>query len=99
MQKDKEKKKKKLAAALKSRFMLVPHMPAQVASYLLDVGYTDVFQLRGRAAESIFEEIKKLDFLAEAKIVLPALRLAIYFSENSENPDRRLLNLQAWAEA
>lgn len=92
----KEAKKKVDLVALQSSFMRVPHMPVRVARYLLDAGYTDLFQLSGRSAESLLAEIRKHDFLAEEKSVLPALRLAIYFSENSSAPDKSLLNLHAW---
>ncbi len=92
----KEPKKKADLAALQSAFMRVPHMPVFVARYLLDAGYTDLFQLAGRSAESLFSEIRKLDFLAEEKRVLPALRLAVYFSENQNAPDKSLLNLHSW---
>ncbi|MBQ6705194.1 MAG: hypothetical protein IJN19_04250 [Opitutales bacterium] len=91
-----EPKKKVDLAALQSAFMRVPHMPVAVARYLLDAGYTDLFQLSGRSAESLLAEIRKHDFLADEKVVLPALRLAIYFSENQSAPDKSLLNLHAW---
>ena len=91
-----EPKKKADLEALKSPFMHVPHFPVRVARYLLDAGYTDLFQLSGRSADSLLAEIRKRDFLAEEKLVLPALRLAIYFSENEAAPDKRLLDLHAW---
>ncbi len=91
-----QKKKKVDLEALKSAFMRVPHMPVRVARHLLDAGYTDLFQLSGRSAESLFAEIRKHDFLADEKTTLPALRLAIYFSENETAPDKNLLNLHAW---
>lgn len=91
-----EPKKKVDLAALQSSFMRVPHMPVSVARYLLDAGYTDLFQLAGRSAESLLAEIRKHDFLAEDSRVLPALRLAIYFAENEHEPDKSLLNLHAW---
>ena len=91
-----ESKKKADLEALSSAFMRVPHMPVRVARLLLDAGYTDVFQLSGRSAESLFADIRKHDFLAEEKTVLPALRLAIYFAENESSPDKSLLNLHAW---
>lgn len=91
-----QKKKKVDIAALKSPFMRIPQMPVAVARYLLDAGYTDLFQLQGRSAESLFAEIQKSSVLLPAPNTLPALRLAIYFSENEINPDRALLNLHAW---
>lgn len=76
--------------------MRIPQMPVAVARHLLDAGYSDIFQLQGRSAESLFEEIRKHDFMAQAQDVLPALRLAVYFAENPNNPDRSRLQLHAW---
>lgn len=89
-------KKKTDFAALQSAFMRVPQMPVVVARHLLDAGYTDLFQLVGRSPDSLFAEIRKRDFFAPEREVLPALRLAVYFAENSDAPDRKLLNLHAW---
>jgi len=90
------KKEKADVEALRSAFMHVPHMPVRVARYLLDAGYKDLFQIAGRAPESLFAEILKHDFLAPRERVLPALRLAVYFAENEHLPDRSLLSLDAW---
>lgn len=92
----KGKKKKTDPVALGSPFMRIPHMPVAVARWLIDAGYSDVFQLRGRSADSLFVEIRKVDFAAEPAVALPALRLAVYFAENEGSADRALLNLQAW---
>ncbi len=91
-----QKKKKVDLAALQSPFMRIPQMPVAVARYLLDAGYTDIFQLQGRSAESLLQEIRKSANLLPESNTLPALRLAIYFAENENNPDRALLNLHAW---
>lgn len=91
-----QKKKKVDLVALQSPFMRIPQMPVAVARYLLDAGYTDIFQLQGRSAESLLEEIRKSSDLLPGTDTLPALRLAIYFSENAGNPDRSRLNLHAW---
>lgn len=90
------KKKKVDLEALKSSFMRVPQMPVRVARGLLDAGYADLFQLAGRSAESLLADVRKHDFLADEKTFLPALRLAVYFSENESAPDRKLLSLHAW---
>ncbi len=91
-----QKKKKVDLVALQSPFMRIPQMPVAVARYLIDAGYTDIFQLQGRSAESLLEEIRKSANLLPEPSTLPALRLAVYFSENQSNPDRSLLNLHAW---
>lgn len=90
------KKKKVDSVALASPFMRIPQMPVAVARYLIDAGYTDIFQLQGRSAESLFDEIRKHDFAVQPREILPALKLAVYFSENADNPDRSRLNLHAW---
>ncbi|MCR5184175.1 MAG: helix-hairpin-helix domain-containing protein [Opitutales bacterium] len=82
--------------AVLSSFMHVPNMPVKVARWLLDAGYHDLFELQGRSAESLFREIQKVDFMAESKIALPALRLAIYYYENRDCIDRKLISLSAW---
>lgn len=90
------KKEKVDTEALRSAFMHVPHMPVFVARYLLDAGYKDLFQIAGRAPESLFSEILKNDFFAPQERVLPALRLAVYFAENEYSLNRALLTLDAW---
>lgn len=90
------KKRKVDSEALGSPFMRIPQMPVFVARYLLDAGYSELFQLQGRSAESLFEEIRKSSILIPEADTLPALRLAIYVAENPANPDRSLLNLHAW---
>lgn len=90
------KKKKVDLVALSSPFMRIPQMPVAVARYLLDAGYSDLFQLQGRSAESLLEEIRKTSTLLPEASTLPALRLAIYYAENPSNPDRSLLCLHAW---
>lgn len=91
-----QKKKKVDLVALSSPFMRIPQMPVTVARYLIDAGYSDIFQLQGRSAESLLEEIRRSSDLLPAKNTLPALRLVIYFAENPDNPDRALLNLHSW---
>lgn len=92
----KGKKKKTDPVALASPFMRIPQMPVSVARYLIDAGYSDIFQLRGRSPESLLEEFRKIDFALTPENIVPALRLAVYFAENEGALDRSLLNLHAW---
>ncbi len=82
--------------ALNSAFAKIPKIPLQVAALLVEAGYSEIFQLRSRSAESLFAEIQTRDLGVVPEQILPALRLAIYFAENAENLDRKLLNLDAW---
>lgn len=93
---ERKKKEKVDLEALKSAFMRVPHMPVRVARYLLDIGYTEIYELPGLSPELLFDKILARDFLAERDAVLPALRLAVYFAENKDSADRALLDLNAW---
>ena len=55
-----KKKKKVDRVALASPMMRMPRLDIQVARDLIDIGVKELYELEGRAAESLFEEIKKL---------------------------------------
>ena len=55
-----KKKKKVDRVALASPMMRIPRLDIQVARDLIDIGVKELYELEGRAAESLFEEIKKL---------------------------------------
>ena len=55
----KKKKKKVDRIALSSPMMRIPRMDVLVARDLIDLGIKEIYELQGRSAESIFEEIKK----------------------------------------
>jgi hypothetical protein len=88
------KKKKADLAALQSPFMRIPRLPVEVARDLLDLGLREVFELQGRAPESLFQELRKLK-PATPPDHLAFLRLAVYFAENPE-PERDKLHPGAW---
>jgi len=81
--------------AVCSSFMRIPRFPVDVARELLDAGYYRIDQLSGRSAESLIEEIKQKNRITPATHFLPALRMAIYFSE-TPNPDVKKLFLDQW---
>ena len=89
-----KKKKKVDREALASPIMRVPRMDVRAARDLLDIGIRELYQLQGRSAESLMEDIraKKPD---SPDFRLPHLRLAIYFSENEE-PDPDKLHPSEW---
>ena len=92
----KKKKKKVDRIALSSPMMRIPRMDVLVARDLIDLGIKEIYELQGRSAESIFEEIKKMR-ADTPEYRLAYLRMAIYFAEN-EQPDPKMLHLSMWAE-
>jgi hypothetical protein len=92
------KKKKKIdREALSSPIMRIPRMDILVARDLIDIGMKELYQLQGRSAESLFEEIRKLREETPA-YRLAYLRMAIYYSEN-DPADQKLLHPQEWQDA
>lgn len=89
------KKRKADHEALGSAFMRVPRLPVEAARDLLDLGYSQLYQIAGRSPETLFAEIRKKRPGTPADR-LPAFRLAVYFAENPDNPDRNRLHLSAW---
>jgi len=89
------RKRKADTEALSSAFMRIPRLPVEAARDLLDLGLTDLYQIAGRAPETLFAEIRKKrpDTPPDR---LAAFRLAVYVAENPENPDRNKLHLSAW---
>ena len=92
----KKKKKKVDRIALSSPLMRIPRMDVFVARDLIDIGVKELYEIQGRSAESLFEEIKKMrpdtpDYR------LAYLRMAIYFSEN-EPADPKMLHPRLWGE-
>ena len=77
-----------------SPIMRIPRMDVRVARDLIDIGVKELFELQGRAAETLFEEIVKLR-PNTPEWRLPYLRMAVYFSENEvHNPTK--LHPHAW---
>jgi len=94
---EKGKKKKKIdREAMASPMMRIPRMDVRVARDLIDLGIRELYELQGRAPETLFEEIQKIrpdtpDWR------LPYLRMAVYYSENDEH-EPKMLHPQAWME-
>ncbi|MDC3335883.1 hypothetical protein OAV71_05185 [Opitutales bacterium] len=94
---NRSKKKKKVdRIALSSPMMRIPRMDVLVARDLIDIGVKELYELQGRSAESLFEEIKKLREDTPT-YRLAYLRMAIYFAENEE-ADPKMLHPSEWNE-
>ena len=85
-----KKKKKVDKEALASPMMRIPRMDVRVARDLIDIGVKELYELEGRAPDTVFEEIKnrKPD---SPDWILPYLRMAVYFAEN-ENANPKMLH-------
>ncbi|PWM31490.1 MAG: hypothetical protein DBX55_03025 [Verrucomicrobia bacterium] len=79
-----EGKKKVDYAALASPFMRIPRMDVAAARALLDLNIKEIFQLRGRDPESIFEDLKKIRINPDASL-LKSFKLAVDFAESADN--------------
>jgi hypothetical protein len=88
------KKKKTDYAALQSPFMRIPRMQVEVARDLMDLGLREIFELQGRAPETLFQELLRLKPKTPADR-LAFFRLAVYFVETPE-PERNKLHPDAW---
>ena len=75
--------------------MRIPRMDVLVARDLIDIGIKELYELQGRSAESLFEEICVLRRDLEYPIAY--LRMGIYFAENHP-PDPAMLHPKAWEE-
>ena len=91
------KKKKIDREALSSSIMRIPRMDVRVARDLIDIGIKELYEVQGRSAESLFEEIQKLR-PETPEYRLAFLRMGIYFSEN-DPPDPKMLHPQEWQDA
>lgn len=73
-------KKKVDYAALTSPFMRIPHMNVRAARALLDIGFKEVYQLRGRDPASLLADYAKINPKPDSDI-LKYFKLAIDFAE------------------
>lgn len=80
--------------ALNSAFMRIPRMKIDVARHLLDLGLTQIYELAGRAPESLLSEIQARA-ASPRPDVIAYLRMAVYFAEN-QPPDTRKLYPTEW---
>lgn len=91
----KSKKHKTDYEALHSPFMKIPYMDIEVARSLIDLGLNDIFDLRGRCPEIIYQEaIKKNNNINEYSIRY--FRLAVYYADNINNLCVSKIHPQSW---
>jgi len=90
------KKKKVDREAMQSAIMRIPRMDVRVARDLIDIGIKEIYELQGRSAESLMEEIKELK-PETPEYRLAYLRMGIYFSEN-DPPEASKLHPSIWQE-
>ncbi len=89
-----KKKKKVDFEALHSPLRRIPGIDTAAARDLLDLGFRRVHEIRGRAPETLFADLKKKKPQTPPER-LWTLRLAVYYAETSE-PDPAKLHPWAW---
>lgn len=77
------KKKKVDYEALNSPFMRIPRMKVEGARALLDLKFKEIYELRGRAPEAMFDDLSKIRINPD-KSLLPLFVSAVNFAENQE---------------
>jgi len=90
----KQRKKKVDRESMQSAIMRIPRMDVRVARDLIDIGIKEIYELQGRSAESLMEEIKELK-PETPDYRLAYLRMGIYFSENNP-PEASKLHPSIW---
>ena len=79
-----QKRKKVDYAALSSPFMRIGGMRVEAARALLDLRFTEVYQLKGRDPDSIFDDLCKVRIRPDAALK-KYFNLAVDFAENEDN--------------
>lgn len=81
---EKTKKKKVDYGALQSPFMRIPKMNVRGARALLDLGFKEIYEIRGRDPESLFSDLKKRR-IETSPDILGFFRVAVEFAEREDN--------------
>ena len=89
-------RKKTDYGALHSPFMRVPRMSVRAARALLDAGVRDLFELPGRSAESLLDDLRAARPGGAEPDLLPYFRLAIYYAEKGTDAEAAKLHPTAW---
>ncbi len=76
-------KKKVDYGALNSPFMRVPRMNVRAARALLDLKFSEIYELRGRDPDVIFSDYKKINPAAQNDI-LRYIKVAVDFAESED---------------
>ena len=90
------KKKKVDIEALTSPLKRIPGMDIPSVRDLLDIGISEIDELRGRSPEALLEEIFNLREQTP-RDRLNYLRMAVYYAE-TDNPDPQLLEAWKWGD-
>ena len=90
-----QKKKKKVEyEALNSSLMRIPRMNVAAARSLINIGVREIYELKGRAPEILFEEARQ----ENEEIPFDQIRyfrMAVYYAE-SESPETSKLHPSVW---
>ena len=89
-----QKKKKVDYEALNSSLMRIPRMNVAAVRSLINIGVREIYELKGRAPEILFEEarLKNQEIPADQ---IRFFRMAVYFAE-CETPEASKMNPSLW---
>ncbi len=94
MRSSEKKPKKTDYEALNSGLMKIPRIQIPVVRDLIDLGFAEVEELKGRAPEALLDELRKKK-PNTPQDRLYAFRMAIYYAETPD-PDPKRLHPWAW---
>jgi len=92
-----KKKKKVDYEALHSPLNRIPGIDLPSVRDLIDLGFSETDELRGRSPEALYEDLLNKNEQTP-RDRLYAIRLAVYFAESPE-PDPTLLNIWKWQDS
>ena len=91
------KKKKKIDyEALQSPLMRIPKMDIAVTRALIDLGIKEIYELKGRDPDILYEEACKNNREIN-DYSIRYFRLAVYYSENSKQLKKDKVHPDDWA--
>ena len=90
-----QKKKKKVDyEALNSSLMRIPRMEVAAARSLINIGVREIYELKGRAPEILFEEARQKN--EEIPVdQIRYFRMAVYYAE-CETPEASKMHPSEW---
>ena len=90
-----QKKKKKIDyEALNSSLMRIPRMDVAAARSLINIGIHEIYELKGRAPEILFEEARQKNVEISVDQIR-YFRMAVYFAECG-TPEASRLHPSEW---
>jgi hypothetical protein len=78
-----------------NNFTIIPGVGKSISQDLVDLGFTEVDDLKNQNPEKMYKDLEKLRGTHIDKCVLYVFRCSVYFSE-TKNPNPELLKWWNW---